>query len=130
MNIKHYNLDKIDAGLKMLAENHKLPGPCFVGQGLSEQVGSDCYSHYIVANKDIGNYKFIWGIARGNEVMHGSWVEGDMDCSIDMATAKPEQWITKYGKHWYFCDENGKRYPGSKCKYGWNGAFASRDPSF
>lgn len=124
----HYNLDTIEPNLKQLAENYKLSGPCFVGQGLSEQVGSDCYGHYVVASKNISN-KTIWGIARANEVMHGSWVEGDMDCSIDMATTKPSQWITKYGKHWYFCDENGKRQNGWKCRYSWNGAHSYRDPS-
>lgn len=137
-NHPHYNLDKLDNDLRKLAEDHKLVGPCFIGQGLSESVGSDCYGYYITTKVSIDKLyngrvvksKVVYGIARASEVMHGSWVEGDMDCSIDLKTASPSQWITQYGKSWYFCDINGNRYPGMKCHYGWNGAFASRDPSF
>lgn len=128
-NIKHYNTENLSPELQKQVEERKLTGPCFIGQGLSEHVGSDCYGHYIVASKKVGS-KTIWGIARANQVMHGSWTEGDMDCSIDMSNAKPDSWITKYGKHWYFCDSNGKRYIGRKCSYHWNGAYGYQDPSF
>ena len=129
INHLHYNLDTLDPELKTLAESHKLAGPCFIGQGLTRQVGSDCYGRYIVDKKLIKN-KLIFGIAEAKSVMHGDWYEGDMDCSIDMTTAIPTMWITKYGKNWYFCDSNGKRRTGSKCHYDWNGAHAYQDPSF
>ena len=128
-NHLHYNLDTLNPELKTLAESHKLAGPCFIGQGLSKCVGFDCYGYYVVASKKVRS-KTIWGIARANQVMHGDWTEGDMDCSIDMSNAKPDSWITKYGKCWYFCDANGNRCAGSKCYYDWNGAHAYRDPSF
>ena len=50
-NHPHYNLDKLDSELQKLAAENKLTGPCFVGQGLSKQVGSDCYGYYIVNGK-------------------------------------------------------------------------------
>ena len=130
-NHPHYNLDKLDSELQKLAAENKLTGPCFVGQGLSKQVGSDCYGYYIVNGKWYGkNNRFVWGIASAKQVMHSDWTEGTMDCSIDMSNAKPDSWITKYGKHWYFCDANGKRYAGRKCSYYWNGAYGYQDPSF
>lgn len=128
-NIKHYNTESLSPELQKQVEDEKLAGPCFIGQGLSKRVGSDCYGYYVVASKKVGS-KTIWGIARANQVMHGDWTEGDMDCSIDMSNAEPYAWITKYGKRWYFCDANGKRYAGEKCFYHWNGAFGYQDPNF
>ena len=98
------------------------------------------YGYYIVATKQIGN-KTIYGITGANAIMHGDWTEGDMDCSINIDTAKPTQWIIargkihRYGKtidapqYWY-CDANGVRFPGRKASFGWNGAYAYQDPSF
>lgn len=48
-NIRHYKLDEIDPELRKLAEAGKLTGPCFIGQGLSKQIGSDCYGRYITS---------------------------------------------------------------------------------
>ena len=138
MNIQHYKLDEIDPELRKIAEDRKLTGPCFIGQGLTERVGSDCYGYYItsevktetVCNGKVVKCKVVYGIARANQVMHGSWTEGDMDCSLDWNDYNVCYWITKYGKSWYFCDVNGNRFKGGKCKFGWNGAYGYQDPSF
>ena len=130
-NVRHYNLEKLDSELQKLAARNKLVGPCFVGQGLSKRDGSDCYGYYIVSGKWlVKNSRFVWGIASANQVMHSDWTEGTMDCSIDIDTAQPTSWITSYGKSWYFCDANGKRFNGMKCCFRWNGAYAFQDPNF
>lgn len=137
-NIRHYKLDEIDPEIRKLAEAGKLTGPCFIGQGLTYSVGSDCYGRYItteikneiVRNGKVIKSKVVYGIAHAKQVMHGDWTEGDMDCSLDWNDYHVVEWITKYGKHWYFCDVNGNRYKGDKCRYGWNGAYGYQDPSF
>ena len=136
----HYNLDTLPADLHDAVMKAELKGPAFIGQGLTTRVGSDSYGSYIVAKRMVGR-KTIWGIAYAKSVMRGHWTEGDMDCSIDLATAQPTKWIVARGTwrrrgkdtgitKWWFCDENGKRFPGSVAKFGWNGAYAYRDPSF
>lgn len=120
---------KIDAG--------ELDGPMFVGQGLSYGIGSDCYGYYITAMKKVGR-KVVWGITRAKTEVHVHWTEGTEDCSIDMETAVPTEWIVARGKwpktgrpKWWYCDENGNRFlPGRKARFRWNGAHSYRDPSF
>ena len=130
VNHPHYFPKDLDPAIKELAEAHKLNEPRFVGQGLCKSVGSDCYGYYITEIKDIGRNKRIFGIVSADTVMHGSsWVEGDMDCSMP-ADKTPTRWICKYGKSWYFCDKDGKRFPGKKCRYSFRGCHAFRDPSF
>ena len=140
VNNPHYLVDQQSAEIQQLVATNQLKGPMFVGQGLSQPVGSDCYGYYIVATKKIGN-KTIFGITGANAIMHSDWTAGDMDCSINIDTAKPTQWIIargkihRYGKtidapqYWY-CDANGVRFPGRKASFGWNGAYAYQDPSF
>ena len=127
-NVRHYNVEKLSPELQAAVANNKLTGPCFIGQGLNKYSGSDCYGYYIVAEKKLKT-KHIWGIASALTRFHGAWQDGDMDCSIDIDHAIPDQWITSYGKHWYFCDKNGNRFIGLKCQFGWNGAYAYRDPN-
>lgn len=130
INHSHYNLEDQTQEIQDLAKAGKLTGPMFIGQGCTQSVGSDCYGAYITAKKQIGK-KTIFGLVQADVVMHGHWSEGDQDCSMpEGRRALPSQWITKYGKNWYYCDTNGKRFPGDKCKYRFNGAYAYRDPSF
>lgn len=128
INHPHYNLEDQTQEIQDLANNRKLTDPLFVGQGCSYAVGSDCYGYYITDKKQIGK-KTIFGIAAADTVMHGHWTEGTMDCSMPK-NKTPMYWITKYGKSWYFCHEDGARVPGDKCKYRFNGAYSYRDPSF
>lgn len=128
-NYPHYNVDKLEPKLKVLVESRKLTEPCFIGQGLSNRVGSDCYGFYIVDKRQFDKH-IIWGITHAKQVMHGDWTEGDMDCSIDIDNATPTSWIMKWRGKWWFCDELGNRYINEKCKFGWNGAYGYRDPSF
>ncbi len=135
-NISHYNVEQQTPEIQQLVAECHLSGPTFIGQGLSKRVGSDSYGYYIVAQRHFGK-TCIWGIAHARQVMHGHWAEGDEDCSIDMATAKPVEWITSYGKwkrtgrpKWWYCDEEGFRKKGQHACFGWNGAYAYRDPSF
>ena len=135
-NYSHYNLDKQEPFIQQLANEDKLTQPCFIGQGCTKRIGSDCYGYYIVAKKHVGR-KVIWGIANANSVFGpGGWTDGNMYCSIDMSTAQPQHWIVAWGRtktgepKWWFCDENGKRCHGALCRYGWNGAYAYQDPSF
>lgn len=128
INHPHYNLEDQTQEIQCLANSHKLTEPLFVGQGCSQSVGSDCYGRYITAKKQIGK-KTIFGLVDADTTMHGHWTEGDMDCSMP-EDKTPERWITKYGKSWYFCFEDGTRILGFKCTYRFNGAYAYRDPSF
>jgi len=126
---------KLDAG-------ERLSGPLFVGQGFTHSVGSDSYGGYVVSIATLPNRKPIVGLVSADSVMHGDWTEGTMDNSVDLAQAKPEQWITTYGKNkitgapkWWFCSATGDRknpvgYRIGKCGYSWNGAYSYRDPSF
>ena len=136
MNIAHYIPDDLDAETCIQTKNCVLTGPKFIGQGLTKRVGSDSYASYIVARKEVKG-KTIWGICSAKTVMAGKdWTDGDMDCSIDMATAKPTSWIIARGRtnngndKWWFCDENGKRENGHRAMFSWNGAYAYLDPSF
>lgn len=128
VNHPHYNLSDQSEEIQELAELRKLTEPMFIGQGCTKSVGSDSYGAYITAKKRIGK-KTIFGLVRADMVMHGDWTEGTEDCSMPKNTI-PSKWITKYGKQWYYCDANGKRFPGAKCEYRFNGAYAYRDPNF
>ena len=112
-----------------------LTGPAFIGQGLSKQVGSDCYGYFITAEKKIGN-KTIWGITSSDDSYVTSWTEGTMKCNWP-GFGRADTWITSWGKDkrtglpkWWECDENGKRFNGRRVQYGWRGCHSYRDPSF
>lgn len=112
-----------------------LTGPQFVGQGLSKQVGSDCYGYFITAEKKIGD-KTIWGITSSDDSYVTSWTDGTMKCDWP-GFGKADIWITSWGKDkrtglpkWWECDENGKRFKGRRVYYSWRGCCSYRDPSF
>lgn len=139
-NTLHYNVEAQPDEVKQIITNGKLTVPMFVGQGMTRSCGSDCYGAYVVAKKTVGK-KIVWGCAYANEVMHGDWTEGYMDCSIDIDHATPAFWITQSGfwknrdgsrgrAKYYYCDEFGKKHNGMKCEYSFNGARGYRDPSF
>ncbi len=136
VNIPHYNVESLCKATQELANKGDLEGPEFIGQGCTHGCGSDRYGYYIIEIKTTAKSKPLVGLARANTVMHGEWTEGTEDCSIDMETAKVTEWITPYGNNrygrpqWYFCDKDGNRFKGTKCNYGFNGAYAFSDASF
>lgn len=136
VNCLHYNLDKLSPELRKIAETGKLPWPCFVGQGCSCSIGSDCYGYYVTYVSKTAKGKPLIGLTRANEKMRTCWEEGSMDCSIDIDKAEPQTWITTFGKtktgapKWWFCDKDGMRFNGQRCRYSWNGAHGYRSPSF
>lgn len=137
VNIPHYNVETLSPSTQKMVKEGKLLGPEFVGQGCTHGCGSDRYGYYILEIKTTAKGKPLIGLAQAKTVMHGEWTEGTEDCSIDLATAKPTAWITPFGNNvrtgrpqWYFCDKDGNRFKGEKCHYGFNGAYAYRDPSF
>ena len=122
----HYNIPK---SLKTAAESHKLTGPCFIGQGCSYGVGSDCYGFYVTDLKTLGNGRIVAGLVPAHSEMAGAWEEGTMICTMPKDKT-PTEWVTKFRGKWWFCSKDGDRYLGDKCRYRWNGAFAYRDPHF
>lgn len=134
-NHPHYNVESLSNELKTLVNEHKLTGPRFVGQGLSKRVGSDSYGYYICSIAMAKNKKPVYGICSASTKMHGTWEEGDEDCTMP-ENAVPSSWITTYGKtktglpKWWYCNSNGVRYTGEHASFSWNGAYAYKDPSF
>lgn len=115
--------------------NEKLTGPTFIGQGLSIQVGSDCYCQYIVEKKVLPNKKTIWGIAHGKSHYKSDWTDGIEIC--DGPTSwRADFWIMSWGRtksgspKWWQCNENGKRMNGRRYVGRFDGAYAYRNPSF
>lgn len=130
VNHPHYNLSHQTKEIQDLANSKKLNEPMFIGQGCTKYVGSDRYGAYITAKRQLGK-KVIFGLVQADTVMHGDWTDGTKDCSMPSGrNALPSKWIIKYGKQWYYCDVYGKRFPGAKCEYNFNGAYAFRDPNF
>lgn len=104
-------------------------GPCFIGQGASYSVGSDCYGYYVTSLKKSESGKLVAGLVEAKERYKTTWEDGTMDCSMpDDKT--PTKWVTKFRGKWWFCNSAGERYLGSKCTFKWNGAYGYRDPSF
>lgn len=136
----HYNLDKISPCLKSFVNNRgDLLMPMFVGQGWSEQVGSDRYGGYIVSISILPNGKPIVGLVNAYTQMCTSWENGSEKCALpgnasDPSQCKPTSFVTTYGKQpngmpkWWFCNSEGVR--SGKCCYSWSGASAYCDPSF
>ena len=133
----HYIPEDIDCKIGDLMQQGKLPGPMFVGQGLSKRVGSDCYGYYVTELKKTATGKPLVGIVNADSKFETSWTDGNMTCAMP-ADKTPTLWITTYGHckrnkklpKWYACDKTGKRFPGRVVWFDWNGAYAYLDPSF
>ena len=134
-NHPHYNVETLSDELKALVNERKLTGPEFIGQGLSKRVGSDTYGYYICSIAMGKNKKPICGICSAVTKFHGTWAEGDEDCTMP-GNAVPSIWRTTYGKtksglpKWWQCDSNGIRRAGARVSFSWNGAYSYKDPSF
>lgn len=148
MHHSHYNLDSQDSKIQQLAKDHKLPWPCFVGQGASKRVGSDVYGLYVTSMAKSKTGKPIVGLTHAKTQFTTSWADGSEDCSLDMHSAKPDFWITTYGHDkmtgndiWWRCSQDGTRLTAKnfrqlgatelgKIRLDWNGAASYKDPSF
>lgn len=108
-------------------ENHEYEKMLFVGQGLAESVGSDCYGYYI---SKVFNEKFIAIVRATCSFIYG-WADGSMNCSRPENWQDESRWIflKKYGKSWYFADTTGKRFR-KATGFSFAGANAYQDPSF
>ena len=130
-NVRHYNVEKLSAELQAAVANNKLTGPCFIGQGCSEGNGADAWGSYIVEIRTSKTGKPIIGLVRADMVMHSSWVDETMDCSMPKDKT-PTQWITVSGKYksgapkWWWCDKDGHKFNGMKCRLSFNGAYGHR----
>lgn len=124
----HYD---IPAEYKQLVESHALPGPCFIGQGWSHQVGSDCYGGYVTFIGKNSDGKPYYGLVSADSQFDKCWEDGHQTCVMP-EDRTPEEYIVKFRGSWWKCDKNGDRYLGShnKVHYSWNGAVAYQDPSF
>jgi hypothetical protein len=129
--MEHYfdNLNPVEfAQVQFNLENRKAEDKIFVGQGVTQPVGSDSYGYYVA---EVFNNKFIALVSADSRFING-WQDGSMECT------RPEDWqnkktwcyFKKYGKKWYYANAEGKRSPGIAIKMHFYGAHAYRDPSF
>lgn len=137
MNVEHYNLDKQPESIQKFANERKLPWPCFIGQGITKQSGSDSYGFYVVSMSKTKSGKPLIGLAYADTKYVKSWTDGHQECSIDLSKAKARAYITTYGKDkwtgdskWYYCDKDGNRDTDGRVRLDWNGCYSYRDPSF
>ena len=116
---------------KQLAKDGKLEGPCFIGQGWSHQVGSDCYGGYVTFIGKNSAGKLYYGLVNADSHYDKCWEDGGQTCVMpkDMT---PDTYVIKFRNWWWKCDQNGNRCMGNHNRicYCWNGAYAYQDPSF
>jgi hypothetical protein len=129
--MEHYfdSLNPVEfAQVQSNLENRKAEDKIFVGQGVTESVGSDSYGYYVA---EVFNNKFIALVYADTKFIKG-WQDGSMECT------RPDNWqdkktwkyFKKYGKKWYYANAEGKRFPGRNIRIHFYGAHAYRDPSF
>ena len=140
--MKHYFLENQPEYIKTAAQNYKLIGPEFVGQGCTEQCGSDSYGYYIV---DILIPRKLVALVPAKSNFTVSYPDGHMTSEMPMDqilqnTVKygnnicPDyDYIQRWGKKWYRCEIiHGQitRIKRSSIRLYWNGAHSYRDPHF
>jgi len=138
----HYFLENQSEEIRQKAEKREFTGPEFVGQGCTQQVGSDSYGYFVIEIIKPGR---LAGLVRADSAFIGSWTEGSMtsklpaDAVFKTMASEPAgphsefDYIGRYGKNWYWCDViDGKirRRRGSHARLSFNGAYSYRDPSF
>lgn len=137
----HYFLENQPEGARKRANEKKLSGPEFVGQGCTYRSGSDLFGYYVA---EILKPNRLVALVQSDDEWVTSWMDGDMTCSmpadaiIKSAAAGPApsrefDYIMRYGKKWYWCDViDGKivKRRGDHVGLSWNGAFSYRDSSF
>ena len=129
--MEHYfdSLNPVEfAQIQSNLENRKAEDKIFVGQGVTETVGSDAYGYYIAK---VFNNKFIALVSADSKYITG-WQDGSMVCTRpdNWQNKKTWQYLKKYGKKWYYANAEGKRFPGRDIRIHFYGAHAYRDPSF
>lgn len=124
----HYDIPK---ALEAEAKAYKLTGPCFIGQGWSEQVGSDCYGGYVTFIGTNAEGKPFYGLVSADTEFTKCWEDGSQTCTMPKDRT-PEMYVVQFRGNWWKCNDKGERYLGShmKVRYSWNGAHSYRDPSF
>ena len=129
--MQHYfdSLNPVEfAQVQFNLENATPEDKIFVGQGVTELVGSDKYGYYVAK---VFNNKFIALVPADSKFIHG-WQDGSMECT------RPDNWqdentwqyFKKYGKKWYRANAKGKRVLGMDIRLNFYGANAYMDPSF
>ena len=124
----HYDIPK---ELEAEVAARKLEGPCFIGQGWSHQVGSDCYGGYVTFIGTNADGKPYYGLVGADSHFEKCWEDGHQTCVMPKDKT-PEEYVVQFRGRWWKCNDKGDRYLGShmKVSYSWNGAFAYQDPSF
>lgn len=129
--MEHYfdSLNPVEfAQVQSNLENRKAEDKIFVGQGVTNPVGSDSYGYYVA---EVFNNKFIALVSADTKFITG-WQDGSMECTRpdNWQDKKTWQYFKKYGKKWYYANAEGKRFPGRCIRIHFYGAHAYRDPSF
>lgn len=124
----HYDIPE---EYKQQVKDRKLEGPCFIGQGWSEHVGSDCYGGYVTFIGTNADGKLFYGLVSADTEFTKCWEDGSQTCTMPKDRT-PKEYVVQFRGSWWKCNDKGDRFMGSynKVRYSWNGAHAYQDPSF